>query len=611
MPSLTTNALVLYKREPARVLALGEKIEIETRAGKLVRVRVKDVQVLHPGPVTGWSDFSAERSAELEETWTLLEGETTTLIELAELLFGESMPATVWAAWEHLIEGLWFVGTPESISARDAAEIAAERAAKAAAEAEAAKRNAFLARAKKGNYVAEDARYLVDVERLADGRSEQSKVMAELGRKASPENAHALLLRLGHWDEKRNPHPYRCGVAMRDPEFQLPGLEDEARHDLTHMNAYAIDDAGNQDPDDAIALVDGKLWVHIADVGALVGVDGEIDVEARARGANLYLPEGIVHMLPPAITHRLGLGLSERSPALSIGIELASDGSPTGCDVTTSWVRVQRLSYEEADTQLASGDLAALHAALARFRQWRLARGAVDIQLPEIKLCVHDGEVSLQSLPRLQSREMVADAMLMAGMALAQYAETHVIPLPFAAQPAPDLNGLAEMGDGLTRMFATRKRMQRAQLSTVAAPHGGLGLPSYVQATSPLRRYLDLVVHQQLRAHLAGRPLLDAAQIADRIIESRMGSGAVRKAESLSNRHWSLAWLLQNPDWTGDGVVVERDGGRAKVLVPALAMEKSMSLPTTVGLDEIVQLLADGVDLVQQTAHFMLNQAVS
>ena len=53
-------------------------------------------------------------------------------------------------------------------------------------------------------------------------------------------------------------------------------------------------------------------------------------------------------------------------------------------------------------------------------------------------------------------------------------------------------------------MFARRRTMTASQPSSQPGRHAGLGLDQYVQATSPLRRYLDLVVHQQLRAFLAG-----------------------------------------------------------------------------------------------------------
>jgi exoribonuclease II len=117
-------------------------------------------------------------------------------------------------------------------------------------------------------------------------------------------------------------------VPSEDPELPVPALPEEERLDLTGLPAYAIDDQGNQDPDDALSLDGDRLWVHVADVAALVHPAGEIEREARARGSNLYAPEGIVNMLPAAITEGLGLGLHEVSPALSIALRSTPKASP-------------------------------------------------------------------------------------------------------------------------------------------------------------------------------------------------------------------------------------------------------------------------------------------
>ena len=45
------NALVLYKGHPARVKALGDKLELDLEGGETQKVRPKDVTLLHPGPL--------------------------------------------------------------------------------------------------------------------------------------------------------------------------------------------------------------------------------------------------------------------------------------------------------------------------------------------------------------------------------------------------------------------------------------------------------------------------------------------------------------------------------------------------------------------------------
>jgi hypothetical protein len=89
----------------------------------------------------------------------------------------------------------------------------------------------------------------------------------------TPQAAHRLLARVGYWSAKHNPYPARCKAAAADPDLPVPTLPDEERLDLTHLPAFAIDDEGNQDPDDAVSLDGERIWVHVADVAALVAPD--------------------------------------------------------------------------------------------------------------------------------------------------------------------------------------------------------------------------------------------------------------------------------------------------------------------------------------------------
>ena len=90
--------------------------------------------------------------------------------------------------------------------------------------------------------------------------------MRRLDRPQTREAAHAFLLEVGHWTPGDNPYPARLGAPTTQPAFPVGPLPDEPRRDLTHLVALAIDDAGSSDPDDALSLADGVLWVHVADV---------------------------------------------------------------------------------------------------------------------------------------------------------------------------------------------------------------------------------------------------------------------------------------------------------------------------------------------------------
>jgi exoribonuclease-2 len=600
-PGLTPAAgsLVVYRGRPARVAAVSDKIEIEVEGGQTQRVRPKDVTVLHPGPTRSLAELTP-LEGEAEAAWDLLAGATTDLRELAELIYGAYTPAAAWAVWGLLAEGLLFGGTPDAVVARGRQEVAADRARRAARLAEEQGRADFMARLRAGRTLPEDARYLAEVERLAEGRAERSRLLREIGKEETPEAAHRLLLRLGHWDETANPHPRRQGAALDPPELTVPDLPEETRTDLTRLGAYAIDDDDNQDPDDALSLAEGRLWVHVADVAALVAPGTALDVEARSRGANLYLPERTVPMLPPCVTDRLGLGLQPVSPALSFAIAVGEGGEPTLVEVVRSWVRVTRVSYAEAETRLGEEPFRGLLELAGRFHARRLDRGATALAFPEVKICVDAGRVSVRPLPRLRSRDLVTEAMLMAGEAVARLGLARDLCLPFATQAPPESAGRPE---GLAAMFAQRRLMRRTQVRSVPEPHAGLGLEVYTQVTSPLRRYPDLVAHQQLRAWLAGAPALGHEALLERVVAAEAVVGGLRQAERASNRHWTLVYLQRHPEWRGTGILVDKRGPRGTVIVPSLALEAPVHLEHDLPLDAEVAVVLSGIDLPSLSAY--------
>jgi len=604
--TLREGSLVLYKNRPARVARVGGKIEIELEGSETLKVRPKDVIGLHPGPMDSLSELEPQ-VGEIKTAWELLAGGITSLADLAELAFGAYTAATAWAAWELVADGLYFQGTPQEVVARTPEEVAQERATREAKAAEREAWEGFLERARAGRMGPEDTPFLQDVEALALGHRDESRVLREMGRAVVPENAHALLLELGYWDRTVNPYPTRLKLNTSVPDATLPELPEEERLDLTHLPALAIDDEGNQDPDDALSLEDGRLWVHVADVAALVRPASEADLEARARGANLYLPEGTVPMLPPRATQVLGLGLNEVSPALSFGLYVTSEGEVLEVEVVPSWVRVTRMSYAEAETRLAEEPFKSLYQLAQTFEARRYDNGAVSIELPEVKIWVEDGRVMMRPLPALRSRAMVTEAMLMAGEAVGRFALEREIPFPFSSQDPPG-TGAPERPSSLSGMFALRKTLRRSQMTSVPAPHSGLGLEIYAQVTSPLRRYLDLVAHQQLRAFLRRDDLLGAPEVLERIGAAEAVTDGVRQAERLARRHWTLVYLLQHPDWRGEGVLVEKYGARGTVLIPELDLEPRVHLREELPLDSVVPLTLSGVDLPELEAFFQVER---
>jgi len=604
----TTGALALYRRKPAKVanFSADGKIELVLPDGEHQNVRAKDIAILHRGPVNTLPAAPLP-SPDLREIAALMEDGTMPFGEFAELVYGKFTPDSAWSAWQLLEQKIYFTGDLENgVAARSVADIDAALSAVAAKANSKQQREELLERIKTGHLLPDDRSHLRDVENLALGKTETSGILRELGMEQDPVKAHRLLLKLGLWDHWVDPYPSRTGIELKNPELPVPDLPTEARLDLTALPAFAIDDEGNQDPDDAIGYHDGLLWVHVADVAALVAPDSELDREAEARGANLYLPDTIVSMLPPDITRQLGLGLQETSPALSFGLAIAEDGEVKLEKLALSTVKVTRLTYDEAEKQLDVEPLKTLSALLlGRFRDYRERHGALQIDLPEVKIKADGQQVTITPLPLLRSREIVAEAMMAAGHALAAYAVEHEIPLPFVCQPPPELTGKPET---LAGMFAARRGCTVSSVQTSPGLHAGLGLEPYVRITSPLRRYSDLLAHQQIRRHLAGSPLLPSDQMDGQIAKAETAGVERRKLERIANEFWKLVYLEMHPDWEGEAVAVDRIDERLTLLLPALAYEYKLRMGGKIELNSRWSARLNTVDLAALTARFILTR---
>jgi exoribonuclease-2 len=459
-------------------------------------------------------------------------------------------------------------------------------------------------------------RFLSEIEAVALGKSVKSRICSDLGITEKPEAAHAFLLEIGRWDETVNPHPIRAGCPLSAPQLVLgPEFEAQERVDLEGIESWAVDNAWSTDPDDAVGWDGSSVWIHIADPASAIEPGSPVDREALERGTTLYLPERISPMLPDEALDRFGLGLSETSPALSIRVEPADDGSPRTVEIMPSRVRVRRSSYAEADRAIAEGKapaLTALAALAAKRRSRRLANGAVEIDIPEVRVRV-EGEgilrsISIERIEHDASSDLVREMMLLAGEAAARWAFERGLPFPYYGQEAPSEAGQTAQGEGLSAQFARRRLMRAGIWGPNPGAHRGLGLSFYAQVTSPLRRYQDLLAHMQIRACLAGRRVMDEDEISRRCALAQASSALTRQAERSSILHWTLAYLVRSPGWTGEAVIVGPGSGAGgklfPVYLPDLGLESRIRLRTSRNCDDRIAVRLVGVDLAALEAFF-------
>lgn len=583
----------------------------------------------------------------LEVAWEILDGESVDPAEMAMLLFSQKTPVFCYAAYCLLSEDkLYFKQKGDRYEPRSSAQVA-ELKHQANVEAQRLQEGQnFLNRIRQAlegesvEWQSSDRVRLDALERFAvlgdeaTHRAPALELLTSLGRPETAEAALQLLVALGLWSPHENLFLRRSQVPI---QFSSKASEMSASHllspppdahpnrlDLTHLKVYTIDDESTREIDDGLSvefLADGRqrLWIHIADPSRWVEPGDDLDLEARRRCTTIYLPTGMIPMFPPELaTGPMSLTQGKVCSALSFGVILDETGGVEDYQIQVSLVKpTYRLTYEDVDEILQLGvqaepELEAIATWAKRRSSWRQSQGAISIHMPESSIKVKDDEITIEVLEDSISRTLVAEMMILAGEVAGRYGEAHSLPLPFRGQPQPELPPEAELLQlpaGFVRDCAIRRCMPRSEVSITPVRHASLGLDTYTQVTSPIRRYADLLAHFQIKAHLRGEALPFSMESIKELIQVISNTAYESMlVERQTNRYWALEYLRQRPEEIWESLVLRwlrEHENLGLVLLEDLGLEIAMhfSRPMEVGerLDVKVSYADPRQDVIRLT----------
>ncbi|MGD1872098.1 MAG: ribonuclease catalytic domain-containing protein [Mastigocoleus sp.] len=584
----------------------------------------------------------------LEVAWELLieDEESVTPKDLANLLFSESEAVHCYASHCLLSEDkIYFKQKGDVYEPRTANQVAERKHQIEVETLKAKEQKEFLARVQKAldggevewerpdrhrlEALEKYAAFLADVAR--GGSNYDSLVrkypppapvqetMTMLSRPATPQGAFQLLVDLRVWGPNENLFLRHSSIPTQFPnkvievaqqrlENHPPDL-DQNRLDLTHLKVYTVDDETTTEIDDGLSwdlTPDNRerLWIHIADPTRWLIPEDELDLDARKRGSTVYLPTGMVPMFPEVLaTGPMSLVQGEVCCALSFGVVLDEYGGIEDYSIHASLIKpTYRLTYEDVNEILELGvegerEIKAIAQWAKRRKSWRYSQGAISISMPEAVVKVKDDEINIQVLDDSSSRQLVAEMMILTGEVAARYGKTHNIPLPFRGQPQPELppeEELLQLPPGFVRACAMRRCMPKGEMSTSPLRHAGLGLDTYTQATSPIRRYSDLLTHFQLKAHLRGEQLpFSSEELKQVMMGVTTTSQEVTMVERQTNRYWSLEYLRRNLSTIWQATVLmwlREDSNLALILLEDLGLQLPMFFKRVVTLGEMVSV---------------------
>ena len=421
-------------------------------------------------------------------------------------------------------------------------------------------------------------------------------------------------------------------------------FDDSHRRDLTSLDVITVDDEDTTDRDDGLSIeyveadIDGvmtdayRVGIHIADASSIVQPESALDKDADRRMATMYLPERKIWMLPPQVAADLGsLSPGERRLAVSLLATISKDAEVVSWEVTPSIIQSRAaLSYDTVDARIADQnapmhrELSSLRVLAKKIKAKRESTGTPNLDRDELSVKVSEsGEITVNVLQRSNpARTMIAEFMIFYNAMLAEFCKKNELPAPYRSQKAPDLSDIvAQTPEGLLRWYLTVRKMGPATISTEPGAHAGLGVPAYIQASSPLRRYPDLVIQRQVSHFLkTGEKFYSDEEISSVAQRADMQIREISRMEFDREKYWFLKHLdterreleRAGEESIHEAYVLDNQPNRAGVMdLVQYPFRVRAALGSEVKPGEVVKLRLHSVDLWRRVGQFVVAAPVS
>ena len=427
-----------------------------------------------------------------------------------------------------------------------------------------------------------------------------------------------IFVKLGIWGTNENIDLYRYEISTVFPdEIEASAIKYAAlsenrigkkgRRDLTHLSLMTIDGQSTLDFDDALSIEETDdclvVGVHIADVAEFVKKGGRLDQEALIRGSSIYMADQKIPMLPAGFAEGLcSLRAGEIRPAISTMIRLKTTGEIIDFEVIPSLIRVahQRTYYDVNQVAEQDPTIMKLYDIAKKFRKKRLADGAVQITLPEVNTWLNEkGELAVSWTNREgPGRMLVAELMILANWLMASFLVKRQMPAIFRSQAGPRERLYKEDGGTLFQNWMQRRHLSRFMLGCKPERHCGLGLNVYLTATSPIRKYFDLVTQRQLRAVFEMETPYTREQVRNIIHLLELPMGHVSRIQYRRNRYWLLKYLEGRTGQREEAMVLYRRRNNYVALIPEYMIECELPVSNRLDLkpEDLIQIKIQHVD---------------
>lgn len=399
--------------------------------------------------------------------------------------------------------------------------------------------------------------------------------------------ARQILVKLGIWEKDEPLDLIRYNIRQSFSDEQLAqacalntkAINNTGYEDLCHLSVFTIDGADTLDFDDALS-VDFQddyiqVGIHIADVSSVVDAGSIIEDEALLRGSSLYLPRRQIPMFPPELSHdRLSLKKDIKRQALSLLVTFDMNGEIFDYRFVPSIIKVKdQLTYDHVNSIYETESDTIYHHLfrLAQKRKrYRVEQGALILSLPELHISVQkdssiDIKLASQETP---SRTIVAEMMILYNWLAARFCRDNHIPTIYRGQKEPSEKLPLEDTGYAYYVFRQRRKLQPLIIDVESHPHAGLGLDSYINVTSPIRRYFDLISQRQiLNFMFKGVPFYNREELEQARIQVTSSIKELNTVRRSRQNYWTNRYLETQIGKTFSGIVLDVLKSRYRIIL--------------------------------------------
>lgn len=438
-------------------------------------------------------------------------------------------------------------------------------------------------------------RYVIDLDGYERAK-EAKDFLYEAGLK-DIESATEFLIKTGFWKKDDDPESKKIAFNFRHSQRALEEVEaifnvPESFADLTDrtdLEVFSIDSETTQDIDDAISFeTDGDritLGVHISNVAHVVSRGSFLDQGCLERAETVYFPEGRVDMFPrDLVSRKLSLTAGDLRPAFSLFATFKKeDFTLIDYCFETTVIRVSKnLTYAEA-TEIFHGTQwgESLTALACSLRGERVNKGAFIVQLPELKIKVGDQDGISVSKDYMDSpaHNVVSECMILMNRLCGDFFDKNAIPALFRSQTR-EIDPEAGELDPADVLFPVKvaKHLKPSFVAFVPEVHKSLGVSRYVQMTSPIRRYTDLLMQRQLISWLEEQKICySESELEDMNTRVSLATREIKNAQRGRHRYWLIRYLLEKGIKGATGYVSSKGYNGFNVYIPEFLIELTLS----------------------------------